>query len=197
MKELELMYEGKAKKVFKTDDEDLLIVAYKDDATAFNGLKKGTIVGKGIVNNRMSNDLCKILEEKGIPTHYVEELDERRTVVKKVEIVPLEALINSYMALALGLATKEEIEKITEMAFKINEELKEIFKNIGIELIDFKLEFGRYHGEIILADEISPDTCRYWDIETHDHLDKDRFRRDLGDAEGAYQEVYRRLGLDK
>ena len=236
MKELELMYEGKAKKVFKTDDEDLLIVAYKDDATAFNGLKKGTIVGKGIVNNRMSNYLCKILEEKGIPTHYVEDLDERRTVVKKVEIVPLEViirnkaagsfskrlgvaegtelkcstlefsyknddlgdpLINSYMALALGLATKEEIEKITEMAFKINEELKEIFKNIGIELIDFKLEFGRYHGEIILADEISPDTCRYWDIETHDHLDKDRFRRDLGDAEGAYQEVYRRLGLDK
>lgn len=236
MKELELMYEGKAKKVFKTDDEDLLIVAYKDDATAFNGLKKGTIVGKGIVNNRMSNYLCKILEEKGIPTHYVEELDERRTVVKKVEIVPLEViirnkaagsfskrlgvaegtelkcstlefsyknddlgdpLINSYMALALGLATKEEIEKITEMAFKINEELKEIFKNIGIELIDFKLEFGRYHGEIILADEISPDTCRYWDIETHDHLDKDRFRRDLGDAEGAYQEVYRRLGSDK
>ena len=236
MKELELMYEGKAKKVFKTDDEDLLIVAYKDDATAFNGLKKGTIVGKGIVNNRMSNYLCKILEEKGIPTHYVEELDERRTVVKKVEIVPLEViirnkaagsfskrlgvaegtelkcstlefsyknddlgdpLINSYMALALGLATKEEIEKITEMAFKINEELKEIFKNIGIELIDFKLEFGRYHGEIILADEISPDTCRYWDIVTHDHLDKDRFRRDLGDAEGAYQEVYRRLGLDK
>ena len=236
MKELELMYEGKAKKVFKTDDEDLLIVAYKDDATAFNGLKKGTIVGKGIVNNRMSNYLCKILEEKGIPTHYVEELDERRTVVKKVDIVPLEViirnkaagsfskrlgvaegtelkcstlefsyknddlgdpLINSYMALALGLATKEEIEKITEMAFKINEELKEIFKNIGIELIDFKLEFGRYHGEIILADEISPDTCRYWDIETHDHLDKDRFRRDLGDAEGAYQEVYRRLGLDK
>ena len=234
MKELELMYEGKAKKVFKTDDEDLLIVAYKDDATAFNGLKKGTIVGKGIVNNRMSNYLCKILEEKGIPTHYVEELDERRTVVKKVEIVPLEViirnkaagsfskrlgvaegtelkcstlefsyknddlgdpLINSYMALALGLATKEEIEKITEMAFKINEELKEIFKNIGIELIDFKLEFGRYHGEIILADEISPDTCRYWDIETHDHLDKDRFRRDLGDAEGAYQEVYRRFGL--
>ena len=240
MKELELMYEGKAKKVFKTDDEDLLIVAYKDDATAFNGLKKGTIVGKGIVNNRMSNYLCKILEEKGIPTHYVEELDERRTVVKKVEIVPLEViirnkaagsfskrlgvaegtelkcstlefsyknddlgdpLINSYMALALGLATKSHYvtskDKIEHAAETINEELKEIFKNIGIELIDFKLEFGRYHGEIILADEISPDTCRYWDIETHDHLDKDRFRRDLGDAEGAYQEVYRRLGLDK
>ena len=236
MKELEMMYEGKAKKVFKTEDEDRLIVAYKDDATAFNGLKKGTIVGKGIVNNRMSNYLCKILEEKGIATHYVKELDDRRTVVKKVEIVPLEViirnkaagsfskrlgvpegtelkcstlefsyknddlgdpLINSYMALALGLATKEEIDKITEMAFKINAILQEIFKEVGIELIDFKLEFGRYHGDIILADEISPDTCRYWDMETHDHLDKDRFRRDLGDAEGAYQEVYRRLGLDK
>ncbi len=236
MKELEMMYEGKAKKVFKTEDDDRLIVAYKDDATAFNGLKKGTIVGKGIVNNRMSNYLCKILEEKGIPTHYVEELDERRTVVKKVEIVPLEViirnkaagsfskrlgvpegtelkcstlefsyknddlgdpLINSYMALALGLATKEEIDTISEMAFKINAILQEVFRNIGIELIDFKLEFGRYHGQIILADETSPDTCRYWDIETHDHLDKDRFRRDLGDAEGAYQEVYRRLGLDR
>ena len=236
MKELEMMYEGKARKVFKTEDDDRLIVAYKDDATAFNGLKKGTIVGKGIVNNRMSNYLCKILEEKGIPTHYVEELDERRTVVKKVEIVPLEViirnkaagsfskrlgvpegtelkcstlefsyknddlgdpLINSYMALALGLATKEEIDTISEMAFKINAILQEVFRNIGIELIDFKLEFGRYHGQIILADEISPDTCRYWDIETHDHLDKDRFRRDLGDAEGAYQEVYRRLGLDR
>ena len=236
MKELEMMYEGKAKKVFKTEDDDRLIVAYKDDATAFNGLKKGTIVGKGIVNNRMSNYLCKILVEKGIPTHYVEELDERRTVVKKVEIVPLEViirnkaagsfskrlgvpegtelkcstlefsyknddlgdpLINSYMALALGLATKEEIDTISEMAFKINAILQEVFRNIGIELIDFKLEFGRYHGQIILADEISPDTCRYWDIETHDHLDKDRFRRDLGDAEGAYQEVYRRLGLDR
>ena len=222
--------------MFKTEDDDRLIVAYKDDATAFNGLKKGTIVGKGIVNNRMSNYLCKILEEKGIPTHYVEELDERRTVVKKVEIVPLEViirnkaagsfskrlgvpegtelkcstlefsyknddlgdpLINSYMALALGLATKEEIDTISEMAFKINAILQEVFRNICIELIDFKLEFGRYHGQIILADEISPDTCRYWDIETHDHLDKDRFRRDLGDAEGAYQEVYRRLGLDK
>lgn len=236
MKELEMMYEGKAKKVFKTEDADRLIVAYKDDATAFNGLKKGTIVGKGIVNNRMSNYLCKLLEEKGIPTHYVEELDERRTVVKKVEIVPLEViirnkaagsfskrlgvpegtelkcstlefsyknddlgdpLINSYMALALGLATKEEIDTISKMAFEINSILQEVFKNIGIELIDFKLEFGRYHGQIILADEISPDTCRYWDMKTHDHLDKDRFRRDLGDAEGAYQEVYHRLGLDK
>ena len=236
MKKMDLLYEGKAKKVFTTDTPDVLIVDYKDDATAFNGLKKGTIVGKGIVNNRMSNYLCKLLEEKGIPTHYVEELDDRRTVVKKVEIVPLEViirnkaagsfskrlgvpegtelkcstlefsyknddlgdpLINSYMALALGLATKEEIDTISKMAFEINSILQEVFKNIGIELIDFKLEFGRYHGQIILADEISPDTCRYWDMKTHDHLDKDRFRRDLGDAEGAYQEVYHRLGLDK
>ena len=232
MEQLEMMYEGKAKKVYRTDDEDLLIVDYKDDATA----KKGTIVGKGVVNNRMSNYLCQILEEKGVPTHFVKELDERRTLVKKVEIVPLEVIIrnkaagsfskrygveegtplkcstlefsyknddlgdplmNSYMALALDLATKEEIDTISEMAFKVNEVLKEVFAGVGIELIDFKLEFGRYHGQIILADEISPDTCRYWDMKTHDHLDKDRFRRDLGDAEGAYQEVYRRLGLDK
>ena len=236
MEQLEMMYEGKAKKVYRTDDEDLLIVDYKDDATAFNGLKKGTIVGKGVVNNRMSNYLCQILEEKGVPTHFVKELDERRTLVKKVEIVPLEVIIrnkaagsfskrygveegtplkcstlefsyknddlgdplmNSYMALALDLATKEEIDTISEMAFKVNEVLKEVFAGVGIELIDFKLEFVRYHGQIILADEISPDTCRYWDMKTHDHLDKDRFRRDLGDAEGAYQEVYRRLGLDK
>ena len=236
MEQLEMMYEGKAKKVYRTDDEDLLIVDYKDDATAFNGLKKGTIVGKGVVNNRMSNYLCQILEEKGVPTLFVKELDERRTLVKKVEIVPLEVIIrnkaagsfskrygveegtplkcstlefsyknddlgdplmNSYMALALDLATKEEIDTISEMAFKVNEVLKEVFAGVGIELIDFKLEFGRYHGQIILADEISPDTCRYWDMKTHDHLDKDRFRRDLGDAEGAYQEVYRRLGLDK
>ena len=236
MEQLEMMYEGKAKKVYRTDDEDLLIVDYKDDATAFNGLKKGTIVGKGVVNNRMSNYLCQILEENGVPTHFVKELDERRTLVKKVEIVPLEVIIrnkaagsfskrygveegtplkcstlefsyknddlgdplmNSYMALALDLATKEEIDTISEMAFKVNEVLKEVFAGVGIELIDFKLEFGRYHGQIILADEISPDTCRYWDMKTHDHLDKDRFRRDLGDAEGAYQEVYRRLGLDK
>ena len=233
MKELEMMYEGKAKKVFKTEDDDRLIVAYKDDATAFNGLKKGTIVGKGIVNNRMSNYLCKILEEKGIPTHYVEELDERRTVVKKVEIVPLEViirnkaagsfskrlgvpegtelkcstlefsyknddlgdpLINSYMALALGLATKEEIDTISEMAFKINAILQEVFRNIGIELIDFKLEFGRLrNGSIVLADENSPDTCRLWDSGTQEKLDKDRFRQDLGRVEEAYAEVMRRM----
>ena len=236
MQKAQMMYEGKAKKVYATDDDRYVIVSYKDDATAFNGQKKGTIVGKGVVNNKMSNYLMQMLEKNGVKTDYVEELNDRETVLKKVEIVPLEVivrnkaagsfskrlgvpegtelkcstlefsyknddlgdpLINSYMALALGLATKEEIDTISEMAFKINAILQEVFRNIGIELIDFKLEFGRYHGQIILADEISPDTCRYWDIETHDHLDKDRFRRDLGDAEGAYQEVYRRLGLDR
>ena len=236
MEQLEMMYEGKAKKVYRTDDEDLLIVDYKDDATAFNGQKKGTIVGKGVVNNRMSNYLSQRRAENRPPPHLRTQRDARRTLAKKVEIVPLEVIIrnkaagsfskrygvaegtplkcstlefsyknddlgdplmNSYMALALDLATKEEIDTISEMAFKINEVLKEVFANIGIELIDFKLEFGRFHGQIILADEISPDTCRYWDMKTHDHLDKDRFRRDLGDAEGAYQEVYRRLGLNK
>lgn len=236
MEKREQLYEGKAKKVFATDDADLVIVDYKDDATAGDGAKKGTIRGKGVVNNRLSNNLMKMLAEKGVPTHFVEELSDRETLVKKVEIVPLEVIIrnkaagsfskrygveegtplkcstlefsyknddlgdplmNSYMALALDLATKEEIDTISEMAFKVNEVLKEVFAGVGIELIDFKLEFGRYHGQIILADEISPDTCRYWDMKTHDHLDKDRFRRDLGDAEGAYQEVYRRLGLDR
>ena len=236
MEKKDMLYEGKAKKVYTTEDPDVLIVSYKDDATAFNGQKKGTIVGKGAINNRMTNYLFKKLEEQGVPTHLIEELNDRETAVKKVEIVPLEVIIrnfsagsfakkmgmeegikfkcptlefsyknddlgdplmNSYMALALDLATKEEIDTISEMAFKINEVLKEVFANIGIELIDFKLEFGRFHGQIILADEISPDTCRYWDMKTHDHLDKDRFRRDLGDAEGAYQEVYRRLGLNK
>lgn len=236
MEKREQLYEGKAKKVFATDDADLVIVDYKDDATAGDGAKKGTIRGKGVVNNKLSNNLMKMLAEKGVPTHFVEELSDRETLVKKVEIVPLEVIIrnkaagsfskrygveegtplkcstlefsyknddlgdplmNSYMALALDLATKEEIDTISEMAFKVNEVLKEVFAGVGIELIDFKLEFGRYHGQIILADEISPDTCRYWDMKTHDHLDKDRFRRDLGDAEGAYQEVYRRLGLDK
>ena len=234
MKELEMLYEGKAKKVFATDDPNLVIVDYKDDATAFNGLKKGTIVGKGVVNNKMTNFLFKKLEEKGIPTHFVEELDDRRTLVKKVEIVPLEVIIrnkvagsfakrmgleegmelkclilefsyknddlgdpmiNDYMALAVGISTKEEIDTITKMAFAVNEELKKIFADVDIELIDFKLEFGRFQGGIVLADEISPDTCRFWDIHTHDHLDKDRFRRDLGNVEDAYQEVYHRLGI--
>ena len=233
MEQLEMMYEGKAKKVYRTDDEDLLIVDYKDDATAFNGLKKGTIVGKGVVNNRMSNYLCQILEEKGVPTHFVKELDERRTLVKKVEIVPLEVIIrnkaagsfskrygveegtplkcstlefsyknddlgdplmNSYMALALDLATKEEIDTISEMAFKVNEVLKEVFAGVGIELIDFKLEFGITNdGQLVLADEISPDTCRFWDTRTGEKLDKDRFRRDLGNVEDAYIEIRKRL----
>ncbi len=234
MKKLELLYEGKAKKGWTTEDEDVLIVDYKDDATAFNGEKKGTIVGKGVVNNRMTNHVFKILETKGVPTHLVEELSDRETAVKKVEIVPLEVIIrnvaagsfskklgieegrklleptlefsykddalgdpmiNDYYAIGIGAATREEIDKITEYAFKVNEVLKEYFLGAGMELIDFKIEFGRYHGDIILADEISPDTCRLWDVNTHEKLDKDRFRRDLGNVEEAYNEVFKRLGL--
>lgn len=234
MEKLEQLYEGKAKKVYKTEDPDVLIVDYKDDATAFNGEKKGTIVGKGVINNKMSNYVMTLLEKEGVPTHLVEELSDRETAVKKVEIVPLEViirnvsagsfakrlgieegrkllcptlefsykddalgdpLINSYYAKALGVATQEEIDKITEYAFKVNEVLIKYFLSIGIELIDFKIEFGRFHGQIILADEISPDTCRLWDIETHEKLDKDRFRRDLGNVENAYQEVFKRLGI--
>lgn len=234
MEKLELLYEGKAKKVYKTENPDVLIVDYKDDATAFNGEKKGTIVGKGAINNRMTNFLFKKMEAQGVPTHYIEELSDRETAVKSVEIVPLEVIIrnvaagsfskrlaveegttlkcpilefsyknddlgdpfiNSYYALALGLATQEEIDKITEYAFKVNEVLIDYFKGIGIELIDFKIEFGRYKGQIILADEISPDTCRLWDINTREKLDKDRFRRDLGNVEDAYQEVFKRLGI--
>lgn len=230
-----MLYEGKAKKVYATENPDIVIVDYKDDATAFNGLKKGTIVGKGAINNRMTNFLLKKVEEKGVPTHLVEELSERETAVKKVEIVPLEVIvrnvaagsfskklgieegkvlkcptlefsykndelgdpfINSYYALGLGLATKEEIDQITEYAFKVNEVLVDYFKGIGIELIDFKVEFGRFNGEIILADEISPDTCRLWDINTREKLDKDRFRRDMGNVEDAYQEVFKRLGIE-
>ncbi|MBP3853359.1 MAG: phosphoribosylaminoimidazolesuccinocarboxamide synthase [Erysipelotrichaceae bacterium] len=235
MKQLDMIYEGKAKKVYATDDPDLVIVDYKDDATAFNGQKKGTIVGKGAINNRMTNYLMKLLEENGIPTHFVKEIDDRKTVVKKVEIIPLEViirnracgsfskrlgieegadllcttlefsykdddlgdpLINSYMAMAIGAATKEDIETISDYAFKVNDVLKKFFAEIGIELIDFKLEFGKTNdGTIVLADEISPDTCRYWDMKTGERLDKDRFRRDLGDPEGAYKEVFKRLGL--
>ena len=237
MEQKDMIYEGKAKKVFATDDDNLVIVDYKDDATAFNGLKKGTIVGKGAINNRMTNYLMSQLEKAGVPTHFVEELDDRRTVVKKVSIIPLEViirnraagsvskrlgvaegsdllcptlefsykdddlgdpLINSYMAKAIGAATQEEIDEITRMAFAVNDFLKEFFAGIGIELIDFKLEFGKTAGgQIVLADEISPDTCRYWDIKTHEKLDKDRFRRDLGDPEGAYKEVFARMGLGK
>lgn len=228
------IYEGKAKKVFETSDPDLCIVSYKDDATAFNGEKKGTIVGKGVVNNKMSNFMFKLLEEKGIKTDYVEELNDRDTVLKKVEIVPLEVIVrnkaagslskrlglpegtpmqttvlefcykndelgdpivNEYHILAAGLATKEEIDTIAAMALKINEIMIDFFKSVNIDLIDFKLEFGRFKGEILLADEISPDTCRFWDVNTQEKLDKDRFRRDMGGVEEAYAEVMKRIGL--
>ena len=227
------MYEGKAKKVFATNDPDLVIVSYKDDATALDGLKKGTITGKGVINNKMSNYLCRLLEKHGVPTHFVEELNDRETVVKKVSIVPLEViirnisagsfakrygvkegivfaeptiefsyknddlhdpLINSYHALALGLATKKEIEEIKAMAFKINDILKEYFLSLNVKLVDFKLEFGRLKdGTIVLADEISPDTCRFWDADTNEKLDKDRFRRDMGGVEDAYNEMMKRV----
>ena len=227
------LYEGKAKKVYETDTQGLLIVSYKDDATAFNGLKKGTISGKGIINNRMSNILMQRLERGGIPTHFVEELNERETVVRRVSIVPLEVivrniaagsfsqrygvvegevfasptiefsykndelgdpLINDYHAIALKLATVEELETIKRYAFAVNEQLKSFWKDCGVTLVDFKLEFGRLgNGTIVLADEISPDTCRLWDSRTGEKLDKDRFRRDLGGVEDAYAEVMKRL----
>ena len=233
MTKREQLYEGKAKKVFKTDDPELLIVSYKDDATAFNGLKKGTIAGKGVINNRMSNLLMQRLSKSGIPTHYVEELNDRETVVKKVSIVPLEVIIrniaagsfskrygvdegfvfekptiefsykndelgdplmNSYHAIAMKLATEEEIETIKKYAFGVNEHLKAFWSECGVTLVDFKLEFGRLSdGTIVLADEISPDTCRLWDSKTGEKLDKDRFRRDLGGVEDAYAEVMKRL----
>ena len=227
------LYEGKAKKVFATNDENLVIVSYKDDATALDGLKKGTISGKGAINNRMSNRLMQMLEKAGIPTHFVEELSDRETVVRKVQIVPLEViirnisagsfakrygveegivfdeptiefsykndelhdpLINEYHARALKLATREEIDTIKSMAFRVNEVLKAYFLSLGVKLVDFKLEFGRTpDGTIVLADEISPDTCRFWDAETNEKLDKDRFRRDMGGVEDAYNEMMRRV----
>ncbi len=233
MKKVEQLYEGKAKKVFSTEDPNLCIVSYKDDATAFNGQKKGTILGKGAINNRLTNYFMKLLEEKGVPTHFVEELSDTDAVVKKVKIVPLEVIIrnisagsfaarygveegivfdaptiefsykcdelndplmNSYHAIALKLATPEEIETIKTMAFKVNDVLREFWKSVGVTLVDFKLEFGRLpDGTIILADEISPDTARLWDSKTGEKLDKDRFRRDLGGVEDAYQEVLRRV----
>ncbi len=232
MKKLDLLYEGKAKKVFKTDNDDCYIVDYKDDATAFNGEKKGVIHDKGIINNRVSNHLFKLLESKGIPTHFVEELNDRETVVKKVSIVPIEVIvrniaagslskrlglpegkklaktvleysykddalgdpmINDYHVFAMELATEEELRTIADIAFRVNEILTDYLKDLNIELIDFKLEFGRYHGKIILADEISPDTCRFWDSVTGEKLDKDRFRRDMGGVEDAYKEVIKRL----
>ena len=233
MKKLEQLYEGKAKKVFATDDPAVVIVSYKDDATAFNGEKRGTILGKGAINNRMTNHLMRKLEAAGIPTHLVEQLSDRETAVKKVSIVPLEVivrnisagsfakrygveegivfdaptiefsykndelgdpLINSYQAVALKLAAWDEIETIKKYAFAVNDFLKAELLACGITLVDFKLEFGKLpDGTIILADEISPDTCRFWDVETGEKLDKDRFRRDLGNVEGAYQEMARRL----
>lgn len=239
MEKKEQLYEGKAKKVFATENPDYVIVSYKDDATAFNGVKRGTIVGKGVINNKMTNYMMQLLEKKGIPTHYVEQIDDRNTIVKKVSIVPLEVIIrnvaagsfskrygvpegtllanptiefsykndelgdpllNTYHALALKLATKEEIDIITKMAFAVNAEMKAFFKELKIDLIDFKLEFGKFHGQIVLADEISPDTCRFWEADTwdttkHVSLDKDRFRRDLGGVEEAYAEMFKRLGL--
>ena len=235
MQKGEQLYEGKAKKVFLTEDPDALIVSYKDDATAFNGQKKGTITGKGAINNRMSNYLFQIIEREGVPTHYVQEISDRETVVRKVEIVPLEViirnvaagsfskrlgvsegtelveptiefsykndeledpLINSYFAKALKLATQDELETIKKYAFMVNDILRVEFLKAGLRLIDFKIEFGRFHGKIILADEISPDTCRLWDAKTGEKLDKDRFRRDLGNVEEAYIEVAKRLGIE-
>ncbi|MBP5361806.1 MAG: phosphoribosylaminoimidazolesuccinocarboxamide synthase [Ruminococcus sp.] len=229
----EQLYEGKAKKVYATNDPNLVIVDYKDDATAFNGEKKGTIAGKGVINNKMTNFMFKMLEKEGVPTHLVEEISDRETIVKKVSIVPLEVIIrnvaagsfskrmgveegkqllcpilefsyknddlgdpfiNDYYALALGIATKEEIDTIAKYAFKVNEFMVKFFKGLNIDLIDFKIEFGKTaDGTIILADEISPDTCRFWDSTTHEKLDKDRFRRDMGGVEEAYQEIMKRL----
>ena len=230
---LEQIYEGKAKKVFRTDDPGLVLVSYKDDATAFNGEKRGTIVGKGAINNRVTNHLMQLLEGEGVPTHFVEELSDRETVVKKVSIVPLEViirnisagsfaqrfgveegivfeaptiefsyknddlgdpLINDYHAVALKLATWEELDTIKTLAFRVNDVLKAFFKAVNVDLVDFKLEFGKTaDGAIVLADEISPDTCRFWDSTTHEKLDKDRFRRDLGGVEDAYSEMMRRI----
>ena len=237
MEKKELMYEGKAKKVYATDDPAYCIVSYKDDATAFNGEKKGTIVGKGVVNNRMSNFMFKLLEEKGVPTDFVEELNDRDTVLKKVEIVPLEVIVRNKAAgsfskrfgvpegtlfkaptleyclkddalgdpmihdsqiIAIGAATKEELDTIARYTMKINEVMVEFFKACNVDLIDFKIEFGRLpDGTIILADEISPDTCRFWDMDTQEKLDKDRFRRDMGGVEEAYAEMMKRVGLEK
>ena len=233
MEKTNLLYEGKAKKVYETSDPAVLIVDYKDDATAFNGLKKGTIAGKGAINNRVTNHLMKLLEKEGVPTHFVEELSDRETLVKRVSIIPLEVIVRNIAAgslakrlglpegtklkstvlefcykndelgdpmindshiLAMGFATEEEIALIREYALKINDILTEYLHDLGIELIDFKLEFGKTaDGTIVLADEISPDTCRFWDTKTGEKLDKDRFRRDLGGVEDAYHEILRRL----
>ncbi|MEG0767613.1 MAG: phosphoribosylaminoimidazolesuccinocarboxamide synthase [Clostridia bacterium] len=233
MKKLEQVYEGKAKKVFCTDDPALYLVDYKDDATALNGLKRGSILGKGVINNRVTNHLMKMLEKQGVPTHFVEEISDRETLVKKVTIVPLEVIVrniaagslakrlgleegvklgstvleycykddalgdpmvNEYHIAAMGWATKEELAQIAGYSLKINTILTAYLKDLNIELIDFKLEFGKTgDGTLVLADEISPDTCRFWDSVTHEKLDKDRFRRDMGGVEHAYQEILKRL----
>ena len=233
MKKLEQLYEGKAKKVFATDDPDVVLVSYKDDATAFNGLKKGTIEGKGAINNRMTNFLMKMLEKNGVPTHFIEEISDRETLVKKVRIIPLEVIVrnvaagslakrlglaegtpmkktvleycykddalgdpmvNEYHIAAMGWASDREMKLIASYALKVNDLLVKYFKPLDIDLIDFKLEFGvTSDGTLVLADEISPDTCRFWDSKTHEKLDKDRFRRDLGGVEEAYQEISQRL----
>ena len=233
MEKREQLYEGKAKKVFATDDPTLVLVDYKDDATAFNGLKKGTIEGKGVINNRVTNHLMRLLEKNGVPTHLVKELSPRETLVKKVQIVPLEVIVrnvaagslskrlglpegtpmaktvlefcykddelgdpmvNQYHIAAMGWATDAEMETISNYALKVNQVLSDYLKDLNIELVDFKLEFGRVaDGTIVLADEISPDTCRFWDSTTHEKLDKDRFRRDLGGVENAYHEILKRL----
>ena len=233
MEKKEQLYEGKAKKVFATDDPNLVIVSYKDDATAFNGEKKGTIAGKGAINTVMRNHMFQLLEQQGVPTHFVEQLSDRETVVKKVSIVPLEVIVrnisagsfakrygvkegivfdeptfelsyknddlgdplmNDYHAIALKLATREEIELIKSMTFKVNEVMKQYFDTLNVTLVDFKLEFGKTaDGQIVLADEISPDTCRLWDKTTGEKLDKDRFRRDMGGVEEAYQEIMKRV----
>lgn len=232
MEKLEMMYEGKAKKIYATDKTDEVIVYYKDDATAFNGEKKGQIEDKGVMNNAITATLFEILAQNGVPTHFIEKLNDREQLCKKVEIVPLEVivrnvaagsmakrlgleegtelkttvfelsykddslgdpLINDYHAVAIGATTFEELNKIYELTAKINEVLKGLFLKANINLIDFKLEFGRYNGEIVLADEISPDTCRFWDATTGEKLDKDRFRRDLGNVKDAYVEILSRL----
>lgn len=232
MKKLQQLYEGKAKRVYATDDPNYVIIEYKDDATAFNGLKRGTIAGKGVVNNKVSNHLFQLLERHGIPTHYVQELNDRETLVKKVQIIPVEVIVrnraagslskrlgipegtklkttvleycykndelgdpmvNEYHIYAMELATKEEVARIADMSLRVNQILSDYLKYVNVELIDFKLEFGRFNGEVILADEISPDTCRFWDTRTGEKLDKDRFRRDMGKVEEAYQEILNRL----
>ncbi len=233
MKKLEQLYEGKAKKVYKTDDDGLYVIDYKDDATAFDGEKKGSISGKGSINNKMTSIIFAMLEKKGIPTHLVKLLSEKEQLVKALKIFQLEViirntaagsickrlgleegidfkspifefsyknddygdpLINDYHAIAMELASKEEIEIIREMTFKINTILKDYFLEKGIKLVDFKLEFGKTKdGQIVLGDEISPDTCRFWDVKTNKKLDKDRFRQDMGEIEEAYAEMFKRI----